>query len=164
VFLYVEKRLNLKQLGRKFKMSHATVARHLKRLGIDRRHEREKGLKNPNWRGGINQNSKTGRISVKMDWHPRARGNGYVNQAIVVWETVHGKSLPPGYIVHHIDENPGNDNPSNLRDMTRGDHQKLHHKGKKHTAEQKKIWSDLRKKWWDSPRGVEEKKRRSLCA
>ena len=49
----------------------------------------------------------------------------------VVWEQTHGKPLPKGWIVHHIDGNGKNNDPSNLVAMPREDHRTLHAKLKR---------------------------------
>ena len=38
--------------------------------------------------------------------------------------------IPVGYCVHHIDNNPLNNNPNNLTVISREEHMSLHHKGK----------------------------------
>lgn len=38
--------------------------------------------------------------------------------------------LSEGYVVHHIDENPANNIPENLKILTREEHMSLHHTGK----------------------------------
>ena len=45
----------------------------------------------------------------------------------VIWERVNGP-IPPGYVIHHIDGNSRNNDLSNLRMMTAGEHSSLHHK------------------------------------
>lgn len=45
--------------------------------------------------------------------HPRS-SHGYVLEHIVVAEETIGFSLPPGAVVHHIDQNRANNNPGNL--------------------------------------------------
>jgi ABC-type bacteriocin/lantibiotic exporter with double-glycine peptidase domain len=42
-----------------------------------------------------------------------------------------GRKLTKNEIVHHIDNNPTNDNPENLQVMTQKEHARLHFKGKK---------------------------------
>ena len=44
--------------------------------------------------------------------------------------TQHNGTIPEGYIVHYDNENKLDNSPKNLIAMTRGEHQKLHHKGK----------------------------------
>ena len=51
---------------------------------------------------------------------------------ILVAEKKYGRKLRPGEIVHHIDENPSNNAPSNLKIITQGEHNKedaSHHQG-----------------------------------
>jgi len=43
-----------------------------------------------------------------------------------VWEAAHGQKLPPGYVVHHRDEDPGNNAPENLEALPRRQHDDLH--------------------------------------
>lgn len=61
------------------------------------------------------------RAWVKVDepnvWRPRA---------IVVWESANGP-VPAGHVVHHIDGDPLNDEPTNLTALSRAEHQRVHH-------------------------------------
>lgn len=50
---------------------------------------------------------------------------------IIAWEDANGRELPKGYVVHHIDGNGHNNDPSNLVAMTRGEHNSLHAKLKR---------------------------------
>ena len=43
----------------------------------------------------------------------------------VIWEEVNGE-IPEGYQIHHIDNNPENNNIENLEMIKKGEHQKLH--------------------------------------
>jgi DNA-binding transcriptional ArsR family regulator len=146
VFLYRKKGMTLQELGERFEMSHATVARHLERLGVERKHK--KGRESHAWKGGVTVNRRTGRVSLFIPTHHRARKNGYVNRAVVVWERKHKKKLPRHKIIHHRNEKPWDDRPNNLVAMTKPKHQSHHHKGKKYSPELKKIWSEIRKEWW----------------
>ncbi len=49
--------------------------------------------------------------------------NYYVHR--LVWELVYGP-IPAGFIVHHKDEDPGNNHPDNLELMMQSDHAALH--------------------------------------
>ncbi len=44
----------------------------------------------------------------------------------IIAEQMLGRPLKPGEIVHHIDENKRNNNPSNLMVMTQAEHCKIH--------------------------------------
>lgn len=46
----------------------------------------------------------------------------------VVAERMLGRALQPGEIVHHIDHNKRNNDPSNLQVMTQSEHARLHFK------------------------------------
>jgi hypothetical protein len=54
-----------------------------------------------------------------------AEGKWRLN-AIHVWETTNGKTVPHGYVIHHRDDNKLNDDPSNLECMSRPEHSRLH--------------------------------------
>ena len=43
----------------------------------------------------------------------------------MIWEKYHGK-IPKGYIIHHKDKNRLNNDISNLKLITRGEHSKIH--------------------------------------
>lgn len=47
-----------------------------------------------------------------------------------IWEEFYGQKIPDGYVIHHRDENPLNNNISNLQLMTHEEHLSHHHKGK----------------------------------
>ena len=42
-----------------------------------------------------------------------------------IWSYYNGE-IPPGYEIHHIDVNPSNNDPSNLRCVSRSEHMKIH--------------------------------------
>ena len=44
-----------------------------------------------------------------------------------VWEKFHGQKIPSGYVIHHVDGNDHNNDPSNLVLLTKSDHIALHH-------------------------------------
>ena len=46
----------------------------------------------------------------------------------VVWERSNGMPPPPGYDVHHRDENKSNNSPGNLELISRSEHRSLHSK------------------------------------
>lgn len=51
-----------------------------------------------------------------------------VHQHRIVAEKILGRKLEKGEIVHHIDHNKKNNDPSNLQIMTQSEHAKLHNK------------------------------------
>ena len=58
--------------------------------------------------------TKRGYKEVYMPKHSRARSNGLVKEHLVIVEKALGKPLPVGAVVHHVDENPGNNDNANL--------------------------------------------------
>jgi hypothetical protein len=62
---------------------------------------------------GISHTS-LGYVLIKMPDHPRSRSNGFVLEHIVVAEKKYGRFINKPEVVHHIDENPKNNNPDNL--------------------------------------------------
>ena len=83
----------------------------------------------PNWKGGkrVNHN---GYIEVRMPHHHRARGNGYVFEHILVAEEKIGRQLRITEIVHHKNENKGDNSPDNLEVVMRGEHSRGHSREK----------------------------------
>lgn len=76
------------------------------------------GENNPNWQGGrIVDNQGYAHIRVK----PSGR-NPYRREHHVVWEKTHGKKLPKGWIVHHLNGVKDDNRPENLAAMSRGEH------------------------------------------
>lgn len=58
-----------------------------------------------------------GYIVVYLPPHPRANTQGYVYEHILVWEEFHGKPLPKGWIVHHLNGIRSDNRPRNLEGM-----------------------------------------------
>ena len=80
------------------------------------------GALNPHWKGGVKLRGNDGRAFVKPDG-PRTP---YVLRYRVVMERKLGRPLRDDEIVHHIDGDARNDDPSNLELMTQSDHARLH--------------------------------------
>ena len=86
----------------------------LKRHGVKmRRHGHYPGAKHPLWKGGRRVDDH-GYVLVWCPDHPRSR-KSYVKEHVLVFEEKIGRFLDPDEIVHHEDENPKNNNISNLR-------------------------------------------------
>jgi len=63
----------------------------------------------------------------------------------VIAEQRLGRKLKPNEVVHHIDGDKLNNDPDNLCVMTRGEHARLHLKGKPISEEQKRRLSEYHK-------------------
>jgi len=57
---------------------------------------------------------KRGYVLALAKGHPRANRDGYVWEHVLVAERACGKHLPATAVVHHVDGNPANNDPSNL--------------------------------------------------
>jgi len=57
----------------------------------------------------------TSRVMVRRPDHPRANSQGMVPRTWLVMEDIIGRPVSKGEVIHHEDEDPRNDNPSNLR-------------------------------------------------
>ena len=102
----------------------------------------------------VGSESKTkGYIRVKV-----AEPNIWRQGSHIVWEEANNKTLPDGWIVRHIDGDPLNDTPENLKAMPRSQHiiETLKDPAiEKHTREQvskgsKRRWKEHREKQYDS--------------
>ena len=58
--------------------------------------------------------------------HPKANKYGYVLAHRVIMENKLGRILEKGEVVHHLDGNKHNNDPSNLQLMTNQEHSKQH--------------------------------------
>jgi len=67
--------------------------------------------------------SRTSYKMVLIPSHPRAnRRHHYVAEHILVWEEVHGKYLPDGWVIHHINGNGLDNRPQNLMALKKHHH------------------------------------------
>ncbi len=71
------------------------------------------GEKSISWNGGTFISSQ-GYVLVKNDEHPRRTANGYVPEQILVVESIIGKFLPYGAVVHHINGDKSDNINTNL--------------------------------------------------
>lgn len=74
----------------------------------------QRGEANNNWRGGRTV-TPAGYILLRIPEHPAADVRGYVYEHRLVMERKIGRPLAPGERVRHIDGNPANNDPANLR-------------------------------------------------
>jgi hypothetical protein len=67
-------------------------------------------------------------LKAKARWVVRTRF-GLRYEHILVWEKYHRRKLPRGWVVHHLDGNPLNNDVSNLEAMPHAAHNSLHRLG-----------------------------------
>lgn len=89
-------------------VSQATILAFRKNPGAIPRGERRH-----TWKGGRRKSSK-GYVYVLNPNHPRADRQGYVAEHLLVWEKTHGKLLPEGSVIHHLNGIKTDNRPENL--------------------------------------------------
>jgi len=73
----------------------------------------KKREKSPHWKGGLVRDG-NGRMKILMPEHPAAQTSGYVPEHRIIMEQKIGRLLKLTEVVHHIDGNRSNNDPSNL--------------------------------------------------
>lgn len=84
-----------------------------------------KKQRNPHWKGGFYRTTQGGYIKLLKPEHPRADSKGYVFEHIVVWEETHGKPLPKGWQVHHLNGITDDNRPKNLVGLPDKKHRRI---------------------------------------
>lgn len=126
---YVTNRKSLQSIATEVGEDIKTVHRRLQHFGIKRRKSNPpSGEKSHLWKGGKYTSASRGYKFVSNKNHPRARKNGYILEHHSVAEKILGRYLRPGEVVHHIDFDRGNNDPSNLYVFrTQDAHMRHHH-------------------------------------
>lgn len=83
----------------------------------------EMGLLEHGWRDG--RTHRRDYTFVRKPNHPRADKQGYVREHILAWEEAHGKPLPKGWIIHHLNGNKKDNRPENLIALPNKKHENL---------------------------------------
>ena len=85
------------------------------------RQRNTQGENSPSWKGGKREMS-GGYIAIYCPEHPRANSHKCVMEHILVWEETHGKPLPEGWEVHHLNGIRNDNRPNNLKGLPKGKH------------------------------------------
>lgn len=111
------------ELAKVFTVSRPTIAKSLTRSDVQMRPAKQRpgilaGDANPAWKGGRRQ---------RLDGYWLVRTpDGERLEHRVVMERKLGRPLRDDEIVHHIDEDKGNNDPGNLEVMSQSDHARHH--------------------------------------
>jgi len=117
---------SLVTLGQKYNIDSSTIGEKFRRWGFPLRTHLEsiyvsqaQGRK-PYKRDKIK--GPGGYVMVLQEGHPRANRDGYVREHILIWEKVHGRSVPKGHHIHHFNGVKDDNRPENLMAMSQKDH------------------------------------------
>lgn len=99
------------RLGRDFRLVHRALRKH--GVAMRSRGCRSYGADNPAWKGG-RRVDKQGYLLTWVPEHPFANNAGCVREHRLVAERVLGRYLTRDEVVHHIDDDPANNDPANL--------------------------------------------------
>ena len=103
----------IEKTGERYKLTAKLTQKVLKRSGCAMRPRGAPASRNGNWSGGRIVD-RGGYILVKCQGHPYANHLGYVREHRLVMEKILGRYLEPEEVVHHIDDDPSNNDPGNL--------------------------------------------------
>jgi len=95
--------------------------KHKQKISIS---EKGKPKRGKNYKGGRHLRP-DGYVNLLYPEHPRAR-NYYVLEHIVIWERTYNKTLPEGYLIHHINGIRSDNRPENLMAVTKKQHHNLY--------------------------------------
>lgn len=107
---YITKKKRIMQIAKENDFGKSVVSLWLAKFGIQIRKVMS-GSDHPLWKGGS--------------------PGYYRRQARKIWEEWHGRKLPKGWEIHHIDYNIKNNAIWNLLAVTKEEHAKIHNKGQR---------------------------------
>jgi hypothetical protein len=103
-----------KDLAERYGCSRSLISLEMIEHGIERLPAcSQPGSRNGAWKGGRHIDI-DGYVLIHAPDHPHATGNGRVREHRLVMERILGRFLEPGEVVHHIDGDRQNNDPSNL--------------------------------------------------
>ena len=133
--LYWDEKLSTVQIAKQLNCSTTLILWRFKQLGIPTRDGTESqklswamGLRgeimlerNPSWKGG-RYLSGDGYVYLLSENKKKTGKRKYIPEHRLVWEQTHGRKLPQGYIIHHLNGIKNDNRPSNLVAMKLGEH------------------------------------------
>jgi hypothetical protein len=142
------------EIGKSLGISSGTVASWMRRWGVpvrDRSLQRKlaerkinrRGANNSRWKGG--RSPLQGYMRLLNHAHPRADSHGYVLEHILVWEKIHKRYLPKGWVVHHLNGIKDDNRPENLIALPTRKHRQVLQAKAKRIRELEILNSQLRR-------------------
>jgi hypothetical protein len=151
ISLYVKDKKSIPIISEEVGLSRSAVRYHLEKAGVLRSRSEGVRMAGNDGRLGSGTRGKTRKFSMKhkeniskskLKWGEKnakslsIKPSGYVEITrgprkgkavhIVIMEAILGRPLNENEVVHHIDCNPSNNDPRNLRVMSKGGHLRLH--------------------------------------
>lgn len=129
--LYYNEGLSGRMVAARLGVSFTTLKDYFIKAGLSLRSDSEalklaykQGRKEPKkpLNGGRRLNN-GGYVILIQPQHPRAKGKtGYVLEHILIWEKVHNRPLPNGWVIHHLNGIKTDNRPCNLVAMPNARH------------------------------------------
>lgn len=124
-FLYWGADMSMAKIGRRLGIPHGSIQKLMANNNIPTRTHGEAislAAARGRTRGRKPTMTSRGYVTIYKPEHPRAWKSGYVLEHILVWEQVHNKPLPDGWIIHHLNGIRNDNRPENLLALPEGKH------------------------------------------
>jgi len=132
---YVDKQMSLRVIAKMCKSDFKTIHYWVRKFNLPRQLVGGmKGIKNPRWKGGKTHINKYKSVLINGRYFPEHR---------IIAATIMKRGLKKGEVVHHIDINCLNNDPSNLYIFPSSREHKAYHQALKY-GYAKKIKSNLK--------------------
>jgi hypothetical protein len=108
--------MTLQEIGDRLGRDLRLVHKALKKAGVPMRPRgwnNQQGSRNVSWNGG-RTTDKHGYVLIRKPEHPMANSAGYVREHRLVVEEILGRPLTQTEVVHHLNDEPGDNHPDNL--------------------------------------------------
>lgn len=123
--LVEDEKLTHKEVGTRLGLHQATIGRWAKRFGwTTQRSGPRPGERHPGWKGGTRYLK--GYLFLYCPTHPHATKQHTVAAHRLIYEAKIGRYLLPSEVVHHIDGDKTNNDPTNLQHFQTNGHHLAH--------------------------------------
>lgn len=120
--LYIEQKLSRSQIRKQTGYSDWAITKALELYGIQRRNRHDMMIIVMQSRPIVGKISSGGYVQILKHDHPKANYSGYVWEHLLVWEQGSGRSLPDGWVIHHINGKKDDNRFENLLALPRRSH------------------------------------------